>query len=211
MTKNRWVVHDVVDPPVEWRASFADGGGAVRRAIARDVLAAADATGVFVVAGADLPARGLRLSGASSNDAWSALMDERGLDDPLPFADALFDGEGRVEIAVRVGVRRGDAIVDETTTDGGALLGSLEALEPAYARRFAARRPIVAPWSDVEGGRFVVHVGFWSDLFWLRDDDALRARNEPRLVDFRERLKAIALARRGEVDLPVPRVDPRDR
>jgi hypothetical protein len=201
---NRWSSHASAEPAIEWVLSFPDEGPAARRTIAAEVLAAGDATGLFTIARVDVG--DLQLAAATNNDAWRAVVDQRGLDHPLPFQDALLEGEGTVEVETTVAVRDHDgAIVEKRASDAGALLRELEpGLSATDARRFAGHKPFVAPWAVLEGGRFEVRFGFWTDLFWLRVDDELRAKNEARLVDLRERLQAIARARKGEASLPVP-------
>lgn len=199
---NRWSSHASAEPAIEWVLSFPDEGPAARRAIAADVLVAGDATGLFTIARVDVG--DLKLPAATTNDAWRAIAEK--LEHPLPFQDALLEGEGTVEVASTVAVRdHGGAIVERRASDAGALLRELEpGLSASDARRFAGHKPFIAPWGVVEAGRFEVRFGFWTDLFWLRVDDELRRKNEARLVDLRERLKAIADARKGTASLPVP-------
>jgi len=202
--RNRWSSHETAEAPVEWVLSFPDGGPAARRAIAAEVLAVGEATGMFVVT--DVQVGELRLAGATSNDAWTALVDGRALDEPLPFEDPLLGGEGAVVVQTDVWVRDRDGnVVARKAADAGALLRELEEdLDEAHARRFAAHKPFCAPWGERDDGKWEVRFGFWTDLFWLRLDDELRAKNGARLVELRTRLQAIARAHKGTATLPVP-------
>ncbi|MFZ9345461.1 MAG: hypothetical protein ACO268_09975 [Opitutales bacterium] len=103
----------------------------------------------------------------------------------------------------RVVVRDGTgALVERTAADAGALLRSLEPLEPAFARRFAAAHPFAAGWSTSTAAAITVTVGFFTTLWLPHGDAALEAANAPALDALRTALTALARRRGGRIVAP---------
>lgn len=187
--KNRWCSYDATDPLLVWELAAPAPTAVERRAVVDAVVKAGRESGVLIVAG--WPLR--EVTKASAGDAL----------EPLPYEDALFSGD-RVPFSSRVSVREGPAgaIVDKESDDAGALLRSLEVFDDVYARRFAASHPFVGAFSTSLEKSIAVSVCFFATVFFDESDPDLLAKNQVRLLAFRDALLAIARARGGKLVAP---------
>jgi hypothetical protein len=181
-TKNRWQSFDTIDPVLVWTLAVPAPQAADRRSVVDELLEAGRSSGVL-------------LAGDGAVGVGDAEL--------LPWELALVDG-GQAPWSSRVFVRDAlGALVQRTASDAGALLRSLEPLEPAYARRFAASRPFAAAWSTSTASTVTVQVGFYTSLWFDDADVELAQRNEPALTSFRAAMAAIARRRGGRLVAPL--------
>ncbi|MDP2341150.1 MAG: hypothetical protein Q8O67_09340 [Deltaproteobacteria bacterium] len=175
--KNRWCSYDATDPILIWELAVPAPSPHEQQAVVDAVLTAGRETGVLVTNGL-LPIAG------------------------LPYEDALFAGE-KVPFASRVFVRDSSgSLVERFSDDAGALLKSLEVFDDVYARRFAASHPVVGAFSTATEKAVTVSVCFFASLYFDESDAELHAKNQPRLLGFREQLLQIARARGGKLKAP---------
>jgi hypothetical protein len=181
-TKNRWQSFDGTEPVLSWTLSVPAPGSAEQRAVVDEVLAAGRASGVLVAAD------GAVVVGAA---------------EPLPWADAAIRGQA-VPFSSTVFVRDAQgAVVQRSASDAGALLRSLEPLEPGYARRFAASHPFAAAWTTSTSTSIAVQIAFFSSLWFDDTDVELLQKNEPALAAFRASLLGVARRRAGRFVAPL--------
>ena len=180
-TKNRWQSFDGPEPVLAWTLSVPAPSVADRRAVVDEVLAAGRASGVLAVGD----------GAVHGGDA-----------EPLPWAEDAIAGRA-VPFSSTVFVRDAHgAVVQRTTGDAGTLLRSLEPLEPAYARRFAAAHPFAAAWSTSTATSIAVQIAFFTSLWFDDTDGALLQKNEPLLAAFRAALTGLARRRGGKLQAP---------
>jgi len=181
--QNRWQSFEGSEPVLTWVLAVPLPSAAERRACVDEVLAAGAASGVLV---------------AGARAVSTVAGEER-----LPSAGAAH-ACGALPFASRVVVRDGHGtFVDKTAGDAGALLSSLEALKPAYARRFAAPHPFAAAWTTSTPQALSNTVAFFTSLWLPHGDDALLARNLASLEQFRAALGAIARRCAGRLQAPL--------
>jgi hypothetical protein len=179
-TKNRWQSFDGTEPVLQWTLSVPAPQAAERRAVVDEVMAAGRSSGVLVAGEQAVRSEGELLPWAEAIVAGAS----------VPFSSTVFvrDAQG--------------AVVRRSAGDAGALLRSLEPLELAYARRFAASHPFAAAWSTCTATSVAVHVAFFTSLWFDATDAELTRANEPQLAVFRAALVGIARRRGGRLVAP---------
>jgi hypothetical protein len=197
-TKNRWQSFDGSEPVAAWTLSVPAPTPAERRAVVDAVLSAGRSTGVLV-AGDGAVRGGGGAGGGGAGGAGDGGVDDGEL---LPWADAVLAGRP-VPFSSTVFVRDGQGeVVQRSSGDAGALLRSLEPLDPGYARRFAASHPFAAAWSTATATAITVQVGFFTSLWFDETDGVLLQRNEPAIAAFRAALTDLARRRGGRLTVP---------
>jgi hypothetical protein len=158
-TKNRWQSFDGTEPLLVWTLAVPLPSSPERRACVDELLAAGAKSGVLV---------------AAAHAVQTSTTGEL-----LPFEQAAYAALA-VPFSSRVFVRDAmGVVVERTSGDAGALLASLEPLEPAYARRFAASRPFTAAWTTSTTNALAISIAFYTSLWLPHSDDELAQRNGP--------------------------------
>jgi hypothetical protein len=180
MTKNRWHCPEGTEPLLAWTVSAPAPSSAQARAFVDEVMAAGRATGVLVAGPGAVAGSG----------------------ELLPWEGAVYAG-APVPFSSHVVVRdRDGGLVSRVAGDAGALLRSLEPLEPAYARRFAASRPFAAAWSTASPATLTITIAFLTNLWLDHGDPGVQQANARGFDELRASLAAIARRRGGRLVAP---------
>jgi|GEM_PF-1803563 len=164
--KNTWLSWDSVEPQWTWTLTVDKSD---RQTVLERLCALGDDTRLFVVQ--QVTVDGLpEVKDASSNDAWQAAATDADL--LFPFFEHLVDDDmDDVLLATTLAVVDSDGkVVERTVTNVGSLLRDLESVDAGFARRFCAPHPALGVYSEERGGQLEVTFGFWSDVFFERDD-----------------------------------------